>query len=204
MDNIILRVAFKFQPKEKKQNKVDRLMKEIREATGISRSQAEDIADAIIRNREIERLAIQKGWPVEDGQIVGPNGSINLRQLQNSRTASLEDRINYADEAQKPAQELLEMLSEHRDDLKEVVRFAETLVDELSNLSSVETLEDFDRGLESSLNHAEKLKAAIEAKTNEVKRNKGDYDDPKALLDKLRGALRDLKGVVREIHELEE
>jgi hypothetical protein len=75
------RYAFKYQHKEKKQHKVDRLLKTIRDATGISKGVATDIADAIVRGREVERLAIQKGWPLQEGVLEGPNGTIELKEL---------------------------------------------------------------------------------------------------------------------------
>lgn len=74
--------AFKYEPKEKKTTKVDRLMKVIRDATGLSRGVSEDIADAIVRNREVERLAIQKGWPLQDGVIEGPSGVIRVDDVK--------------------------------------------------------------------------------------------------------------------------
>lgn len=94
MDQLTLRVAnhflqgYKYQPKETKQHKVERLTKIIRDATGISRGKAEDIADAIIRNREIERLSIQKDWPIEDGVIEGPSGTIKVEDVTKSVTTS--------------------------------------------------------------------------------------------------------------------
>lgn len=72
----LYRESFKYEPKESKKSKVEKLMLRIREATGISKGLAEDIADAIVRGREVLRLAIQKSWPIEDGQIVGPKGSL--------------------------------------------------------------------------------------------------------------------------------
>ena len=51
---IAARFAFKYQPKEKKKSKVERLSKIIREKTGVGRSTAGDIADAIVRGREVE------------------------------------------------------------------------------------------------------------------------------------------------------
>lgn len=80
MDDVARRVAYKF--KEKKQTKVDRLSKEIREATGVSRGMAEDIADAIVRKRDLDALALQKGWPTDsNGYLEGPKGSIDLSSL---------------------------------------------------------------------------------------------------------------------------
>ncbi len=57
-------------------------MRLIRERTGLSRGLAENIADAVVRNREVERLAIQKGWPIEGGEIIGPEGSMDVAALQ--------------------------------------------------------------------------------------------------------------------------
>jgi hypothetical protein len=81
MDPLALRVAFRYIPKETKQHKVDRLMKILRDATGISRGLAEDIADAIIRRRDLTGLALQKKWPVEDGLLTGPSGQFDLTSL---------------------------------------------------------------------------------------------------------------------------
>jgi len=75
-------VAFRFKQKEKKRSKVERLMKLIREKTGVGRAAAEDIADAIVRNREIDRLALQKSWPVENGTIEGPDGSVSVEEIR--------------------------------------------------------------------------------------------------------------------------
>lgn len=74
-------MAFKYEYKETKANKVDRLSKQIREATGLSRGQAEAIADAIVRGRSVDQLALQKGWPVQDGVLEGPKGSLDLKEL---------------------------------------------------------------------------------------------------------------------------
>lgn len=78
---VLRRFSFKFEDKEKKQTKVDRLSRRIRGETGLSRGVSGDIADAIVRGREVERLAIQKGWPVENGVITGPEGEMNLSDL---------------------------------------------------------------------------------------------------------------------------
>ena len=50
--------AFKYEMKEKKEHKVERFLRAIRDATGISKGQAEAIADAFVRGREVERLAM--------------------------------------------------------------------------------------------------------------------------------------------------
>jgi len=69
------RFALKFVPKETKESKVERLSKFIREKTGLSGSMAKSIADTLVRSgRDIEGLAAQKGWPIEDGIITGPDG----------------------------------------------------------------------------------------------------------------------------------
>jgi hypothetical protein len=74
-------LAFKYEPKESKQSKIERLMRLIRERTGVSRSVAENIADAVIRKRDIPRLSIQKHWPVEDDAIIGPSGTITFKTV---------------------------------------------------------------------------------------------------------------------------
>ena len=76
--SMVALVAFKYQDKEKKKAKVTRLTDLIREETGLSRGVAEGIADALVRGREVDRLAVQKGWPLEDGTLTGPKGSITL------------------------------------------------------------------------------------------------------------------------------
>jgi hypothetical protein len=73
--------AFKYEPKEKKQTKVDRIMRVIRDRTGVSRGVAEAIADALVRGREVNRLAIQKGWPIQDDDIIGPQGTLALTEV---------------------------------------------------------------------------------------------------------------------------
>ena len=75
-------MAFKYQPKEKKTSKVERLTKLIREKTGLSRSIAEGIADAVVRGRDLSALALQKGWPVEDDALEGPQGSLTIQALR--------------------------------------------------------------------------------------------------------------------------
>jgi hypothetical protein len=66
------RVAFRYVQKETKKHRVERLAQIIRDKTGISKGKAGDIADAIVRNRDVESLALQKSWPVnEQGDIDG-------------------------------------------------------------------------------------------------------------------------------------
>jgi hypothetical protein len=74
-------LAFKHQPKETKEHKVERVRDLIRQHTGLSKGQAEAIADAHVRGREVERLAIQKSWPIEHGAIKGPSGTLELSKL---------------------------------------------------------------------------------------------------------------------------
>lgn len=84
MSDIARRVAFKY--KEKKQNRADRLAKEIREKTGVSKSLADDVADAIVRGRDVKRLAMQKNWPLdENGHLEGPKGSVDLDELSQAQ-----------------------------------------------------------------------------------------------------------------------
>lgn len=75
-------MAYQYKPKEKKRSKIERLGKLIRDKTGIGRGTAEDIADAIIRNRSIPQLSLQKDWPVEDGTIQGPKGSLTISAVR--------------------------------------------------------------------------------------------------------------------------
>jgi len=79
---VVARFAFKYVPKEKKKAKVDRLTKVIREKTGVGRGTAADIADAIVRGREVDRLARQKSWPIEDGNIEGPKGTVTVKAIR--------------------------------------------------------------------------------------------------------------------------
>jgi len=83
-DRVVRRfLGFKYQPKETKQHKVEKLRDAIREATGISKSQAESIADSILRKRDLAALAVQKGWPVnEDGLIEGPSGTFDPTSVE--------------------------------------------------------------------------------------------------------------------------
>jgi len=78
---VALRWAYKYVPKETKQHKVERVRELIKQHTGLSKSQAEVIADAYIRGRNIEQLALQKSWPVENGKIKGPAGELALDML---------------------------------------------------------------------------------------------------------------------------
>jgi hypothetical protein len=78
---ILKRFSLKYIPKETKRSKVDRLAKIIREATGISKSQAVDIAEAVVRKRDLEALTLQKGLPIEDGIIVGPKGLLPVEKI---------------------------------------------------------------------------------------------------------------------------
>lgn len=81
-DPLVSKVASRWAKfKETKETKVERVKKIIRDATGLSGGKSEQIADAIVRGREVERLAIQKGWPIEDGVIHGDGGSIALSDI---------------------------------------------------------------------------------------------------------------------------
>ena len=71
---VVARFSFKYEPKETKQHRVEKLRDTIRDATGLSKGMSEAIADAIVRGREVDRLALQKGWPIEHGLITGPSG----------------------------------------------------------------------------------------------------------------------------------
>ena len=86
MDPLAFRVAerfsFKYDHKETKVNRVVRLTSELRKKTGLSRSMAEAIVDAIVRGRDVEGLAIQKNWPIGDGIVRGPSGEVRLEVLK--------------------------------------------------------------------------------------------------------------------------
>jgi len=68
--------------KEKPETKRNRIVELIR-GVGISGGVAKDIADKMVAKRgdlsEILRLALQKGWPInDDGVLEGPRGSLDL------------------------------------------------------------------------------------------------------------------------------
>ena len=67
--------------KETKQNKVKKMTKIIKDVTGLSKGVSEAIADAIVRGRDVVRLALQKDWPIDADIITGPTGSIDLNRL---------------------------------------------------------------------------------------------------------------------------
>ena len=74
--------AFKYVPKETKQHKAERVSQYIRDVTGLQKGTAYAIADAFVRGRDVNRLSVPKGWPVEEGVITGPNGSMPVFALQ--------------------------------------------------------------------------------------------------------------------------
>jgi hypothetical protein len=74
--------AFKYVPKETKQHKAERVSQYIRDVTGLQKGTAYAIADAFVRGRDVNRLSVPKGWPVEEGVITGPNGSMPIFALQ--------------------------------------------------------------------------------------------------------------------------
>jgi hypothetical protein len=75
-------VAFKYEPKETKKSKAERIMKLIRDKTGLSRGQSEEIADILVRGRDLEALAVQKNLPVTDGTIEGPKGTLSIDEAK--------------------------------------------------------------------------------------------------------------------------
>jgi len=81
--NVVRRfLAFKYQPKETKKHRVEKLTDQLRKLTGISKTLAKDVADAAVRGRDLARLALQKGWPVDErNNIVGPQGKASLNGL---------------------------------------------------------------------------------------------------------------------------
>jgi hypothetical protein len=78
---VALRWSFKYVPKETKEHKVERVRDMIRERTGLSKGQSEAIADAYVRGRDVERLGLQKNWPLEGATIKGPHGELGLSEL---------------------------------------------------------------------------------------------------------------------------
>lgn len=83
-DPIAQRVALRFRDQrgESKKHKVQRLRSFISDQTGLSRGVSEQIADAFVRGRDVERLAPQKRWPLEGGIITGPDGEMKLTELE--------------------------------------------------------------------------------------------------------------------------
>jgi len=73
------RFAFKYGPKETKQTKVEKAKKLIADKAGVSKGVAEAIADALVRGRDVIRLAIQKGWPIDEDGVI--NGKLDLREV---------------------------------------------------------------------------------------------------------------------------
>jgi len=68
--------------KKTKKHKVERLAQHIQGKTGISKGKASDIADAVVRNRNVEALSLQKSWPVNRlGDIQGPLGSLSFDEI---------------------------------------------------------------------------------------------------------------------------
>jgi hypothetical protein len=75
------REAFKYEPKETKQHKAERVGDKIREATGLQKGTAFAIAEAHVRGRNVNSLAVQKDWPIEQGVIIGPKGEMPVSEL---------------------------------------------------------------------------------------------------------------------------
>ncbi len=84
MDPTATKVALRFVKKETKKSQVQKLSLIIREATGISKSKATEIADATVRSsRNLSALAQQKNWPVnEQGDIEGPRGTLSFDEAR--------------------------------------------------------------------------------------------------------------------------
>jgi len=83
VDQLVSRVAYRYVQKETKRSQVQKLARLIREGTGISKGKAADIADALVRGRDLKALAIQKKWPVnEQGDIEGPRGSLSFDDVK--------------------------------------------------------------------------------------------------------------------------
>lgn len=86
-DPIVTRVVdrfkagFKYQPKETKQHKAERIGEYLRDVTGLQKGTASAIADAFVRGRDVGALSVQKDWPIEQGVITGPKGEVPISGL---------------------------------------------------------------------------------------------------------------------------
>lgn len=74
-------LSFKYEPKETKQHKAERVGDSIRETTGLQKGTAFAIAEAFVRGRDVSGLAVQKGWPIERGVLTGPKGEMPVSEL---------------------------------------------------------------------------------------------------------------------------
>lgn len=74
-------LSFKYEPRETKQHKAERVGDKIREATGLQKGTAFAIAEAHVRGRNVNSLAVQKDWPIERGVITGPKGEMPVSEL---------------------------------------------------------------------------------------------------------------------------
>jgi len=83
MDPLATRVALRFRDQRgpSKQTRVRDLQTLIHDSTGVSRGVSGQIAEAFVRGRDVERLAHQKGWPISDGVVEGPDGQMSLADL---------------------------------------------------------------------------------------------------------------------------
>ena len=83
MDPLTRRVALRFRDQRgpSKKTRVRDLASLIHETTGVSRGVSGQIADAVVRGREVERLAHQKKWPISQGVIEGPDGQLPLTDI---------------------------------------------------------------------------------------------------------------------------
>jgi len=85
MDPVARRVAKRFRDQRgpSKGTLIDRIVVYVRETTGLSRGIAEGIAKTLVRSgRNIDQLAVQKGWPLDGGQLMGPRGAVTLDELR--------------------------------------------------------------------------------------------------------------------------
>lgn len=75
------RMSFKYEPKETKQHKAERVGDSIRESTGLQKGVSFAIAEAFVRGRDVNLLATPKSWPIERGVITGPKGKMPVSEL---------------------------------------------------------------------------------------------------------------------------
>lgn len=67
---------------KRSKSKMQGLRKLLQERTGLSRKYADAIIDAILRERDLSALALQKGLPIQENIIAGPTGTITVMEVR--------------------------------------------------------------------------------------------------------------------------
>lgn len=112
----------------------------------------------------------------------------------------LEERIGQADEAAKLAAEVVSELEKDPDgELDVLIRKAKEVQDDLSTAASVEKVEDFDINIKSADKNARELAEELKRAKSKAKR-----DELPETVEVIEEALSFLRGVRKEIDELEE